>query len=295
MLQVKLVKLRTRSVALFLSLSLSLSRTPSQAALTFLFPHARALQKPDDPHHRTTTGIISPLPPRPKADEYAAASNGGGINLDAFAAAKIEQARRQLYAGFLRGKVVGGTAEEQIKKELEEAKAVLEGEAEGQTKRRKSGRSEASLEAKRIRKAIRAAKRERRALESGSATPITGTEGEDSDAFVVVGSADTPLGDDSSASTPALVVELSKADRKALKKAKRALDLDLTSSSESTSSKRRKTAESTPQHLSPEEELNAEEVAYKEARSIARQAEKEEKRLRKVVKRALKEQKEASV
>ncbi|ORY76235.1 hypothetical protein BCR35DRAFT_353396 [Leucosporidium creatinivorum] len=246
--------------------------------------------KKDDPHHRTTTGIISPLPPRPKADEYtpSTSSSSGGINMDAFAAAKIEQARRQLYAGFLRGKVVGGTAEEAIKKEQEEAAAAKEEEGAGEEKegkKRKSNKSEAALEGKRIRKAIRQKRREMRAASksaatSGASTPAAVEDTEDSEGFVDLGAPSTST---STSPPPSKPYKRSRSPSTSLP----------TSSKKSKSSKSkssRPTPSTTAEHLSPEEHLSLDEAAYKAARKAAKEEEREEKRLRKVVRRALREE-----
>ncbi|BGP58279.1 hypothetical protein JCM8202_000959 [Rhodotorula sphaerocarpa] len=71
---------------------------------------------------RTTTGILSHRPPPSKLNAYDEdRSKSGsetpktGLNLDAMAAVKLEQARRQLYSGFLRGTVINATTKEEEK------------------------------------------------------------------------------------------------------------------------------------------------------------------------------------
>ncbi|KDE06342.1 hypothetical protein MVLG_03379 [Microbotryum lychnidis-dioicae p1A1 Lamole] len=88
-------------------------------------------------HDRTSTGLISPLPPRPQPSALdshyqstpststststgTSTGGGGGLNWEAMGHAKMEIARRQLYASFLRGTVIGSTVGEEevvVKKE----------------------------------------------------------------------------------------------------------------------------------------------------------------------------------
>lgn len=89
-------------------------RSPARAHITF------TRLQPEQ--QRTTTGILSHRPPPSKLNAYDEdRSKSGsetpktGLNLDAMAAVKLEQARRQLYSGFLRGTVINATTEEEEK------------------------------------------------------------------------------------------------------------------------------------------------------------------------------------
>lgn len=237
-------------------------------------------------HHRTSTGIISPLPP-PKQSAYvplatSTSSIVGGINQSALAMAKVEAARRQLYSGFLRGSVLGSSLEEEEKEMERAAEEKLKGkgkevggkgkgksvEREKNQKRKRSKGEEkeedSDGEVKLSKEERRAAKKQRKENRAvvASLPPVTiSTE---------------------STSTEEDTVVLSKKTKKS--KLKSTED----DSSRPTKSKRHK-SEAMRDHLSPEEEIAVDEVAYAEAREIAKRAIKEEKRLAKVVKRALKE------
>lgn len=208
----------------------------------------------DDPHHRTATGIISHRPPRPKADDYIPSS-----------ASTSGTSTPNTYGGINRD-AFALAQQEQVRRQLyssflrgkggvggtAEAAAAASESMEGDlsTKKRKSNKSEASQEAKRIRKAIRAKRREQRALSnsaSGTATPAEASP--------------TPPPVPSSNKRPS------------------------SSSSTTKPSKRAKSA--LAEHLSPEESIQADETAYSEARTAAQRAEKEEKRLRRAIKKAL--------
>lgn len=130
-------------------------------------------------HHRTSTGIISHLPP-PKPSAYA--SGSGGINLDALGDAKMEAARRQLYSGFMRGGAIGGSMEE----------AVVEGKGKGKEVEKKRKRDvDTSSEEEEVvvkpSKEERRAARKQRKLDSAAASDSS---------LVLVSTPSTPLPDE---------------------------------------------------------------------------------------------------
>lgn len=133
--------------------SLSSPRLFSCARLTRL--HTQPEQR------RTTTGILSHRPPPPKAIAYdeSPQTQSSGLNLDAMAAVKLEQARRQLYSGFLRGSVITGSKDEE---EDQEAATSSKGKKRS---REEDEDEEASpvASSKAERKAARAAKKEAKA------------------------------------------------------------------------------------------------------------------------------------
>lgn len=180
----------------------------------------------------------------------AAAASTGGLNTTLLGEAKKEAARRQLYSGFLRGKVVGGSMEEAEKERVEkERKALLAAEAAVPTP------SDSGEDAPRK-------KSKRKRVESTAPT-------RDDDDAVLVSHADAVPSPE-----PFAVALPSPAPSDEPKEKRK---------------KKRKVAVLEPEHLSPEEGRSLEEEAYLEARAIAKMAAKEERRLEKVVRRALRD------
>ena len=137
--------------------SLSSHRLFSCARLTRL--HTQPEQR------RTATGILSHRPPPPKANAYdeSPQTQSSGLNLDAMAAVKLEQARRQLYSGFLRGSVISGSKDEE---EDQEAATSSKGKKRSREEDEDEDEDEEAspvASSKAERKAARAAKKEAKA------------------------------------------------------------------------------------------------------------------------------------
>ncbi|BGP20280.1 hypothetical protein JCM10213_001111 [Rhodosporidiobolus nylandii] len=267
----------------------------------------------------TSTGILSHRPPPKQGNAYdpsTSASSSSRLNLDAMAAAKIEYARRQLYSGFLRGSTLkpdeeaaslaglkndgkenaapgssGAAASSSSKKrkrddgdEDEESRRKAEKKEKKERKRREKEEKRAKKEAKR---AAKAAKEKGKAKEEvvavSSSTAATTTQGGD---LILVEDLDvstttTPPAEPSPSSS-----KPSKEERRAAKALRKGLAVAGATSPAAVASLAR-------DHLSPEEELAADEAGYAEAKAAAKRAAKEEKRLAKMVKRALEEQAKA--
>lgn len=110
---------------------------------------------------RTTTGILSHRPPPPKANAYDETphTQSSGLNLDAMAAVKLEQARRQLYSGFLRGSVISGSKDE----EDEDAATGSKGKKRSRDEDDDDEEQSSPALSKAERKAARAARKEAKA------------------------------------------------------------------------------------------------------------------------------------
>ncbi|CEQ42511.1 SPOSA6832_04342, partial [Sporobolomyces salmonicolor] len=265
-------------------------------------------------HHRTSTGILSHRPPPPKANAYEELTpeekkNRGGLNMDAMAHAKLEMARRQLYSGFLRGTVLSGSGddkemdegpakkrkrstEEEDDSSADEAEKASGEEANRSSKRSKEERSEARRKRKEEKQAKKDAKKRDRKGKGKENLGPEDTSAKDHGAVErVVGETSETL-EVSTTTTPAEVdpaSSLSKSERRAAKKLRKSLATVSVGPPPSTSPST--TPVPSKDYLSPEEALAAEEQAYLEAKAAAKRAEKEERRLAKLVKKALKEKK----
>ncbi|KAM0749369.1 hypothetical protein T439DRAFT_327081 [Meredithblackwellia eburnea MCA 4105] len=235
-------------------------------------------------HHRTETGIISPRPPPPKGSAYdsmSATSEAGSsrLNLSAFAEAKREAARRQLYSGFLRGAAIGGSADE-VAQEGPPLKNAGEKQKQKKEKKDRKGKgkemddiptpSETPSSDEREQKKDKKDRKKRKRLESETETPQLSESDAD---LVIVSHAD---------SVPTSVSVLA------------SFPSPPTSNPSTTERKKKRRKEESLEHLSPEEQRAKDEEAYQEARLIAKRARKEERRLEKVIRRALNEEKKTS-
>ncbi|GAA5872221.1 hypothetical protein JCM1840_004100 [Sporobolomyces johnsonii] len=270
-------------------------------------------------HHRTSTGILSHRPPPPKANAYEELTpeekkSRGGLNMDAMAHAKLEMARRQLYSGFLRGTVLTGSGDDNKVDEAPTKKRKRSDEADdssaeevekasgeednGSSKQSKKERREARRKRKEEKQAKKdAKKRDRKGKETVEPEDTPAKDDGDVEMVVVetsqtleISTTTTPIEVDPASSS------LSKSERRAAKKLRKSL---ATTAASSLGSPPPSTSASTvpapsKDHLSPEEALAAEEQAYLEAKAAAKRAEKEERRLAKLVKKALKEKERAA-
>ncbi|BGP43669.1 hypothetical protein JCM10449v2_007714 [Rhodotorula kratochvilovae] len=264
----------------------------------------------------TSTGILSHRPPPPTGSAYEPLSDSqkSGLNLDAMAAVKLELARRQLYSGFLRGSVLQpDPALEKGTKENAPA-AKEDGDARSLKKRKRDeGEDRAAADggdraaAKEARKAEKRARKDedkaakkaaKTAARKGKARADEGGEGAVVAREVVesleVSTTTTPA---EPAAAPALALQLSKEERRAAKKLRKQLvgavsaSASPAPSSLTALSSAAPTASASPAPADPA--LDAEEQAYLEAKAAARRAEKEERRLAKAAKKALKASAEA--
>ncbi|GAA6006751.1 uncharacterized protein JCM10292_003485 [Rhodotorula paludigena] len=267
-----------------------------------------------DQQHRTSTGILSHRPPPPQGNAYEPltdeqkAARSTGLNLDAMAAVKLEMARRQLYSGFLRGSTLTGSKDDPESPPASSASAGAgvgrENDPSGRKKRKRDEQQERSeeklakaerKEVKRKRKeekeARKAAKRDRKGKgkEVDSALSSSAAESTASSALVSVDVSTTGTPTEGEAEVPP-----SKEERRAQKKLRKSLAaLAAVESASSAASPAPvvasivATAVSTP--VSSASSVGADEAAYLEAKAVARRAEKEERRLAKLAKKALKE------
>ncbi|BGP51896.1 hypothetical protein JCM10450v2_007856 [Rhodotorula kratochvilovae] len=257
----------------------------------------------------TSTGILSHRPPPPTGSAYEPLSDSqkSGLNLDAMAAVKLELARRQLYSGFLRGSVLQpDPALDKGKKENAPAVTAEGGEPPLKKRKRDEGEDRAAADggdraaAKEARKAEKRLRKDedKAAKKAAKAAARKGGEGAVVALEVVesleVSTTTTPA---EPAAAPALALPLSKEERRTAKKLRKQLvgavsaSASPAPSSVTALSSAAPTASASPAPADPA--LDAEEQAYLEAKAAARRAEKEERRLAKAAKKALKASAEA--